>query len=64
MIDASGHAIRLQVDGGVGVDNIREIADAGADLFVAGSAIFHSADYRATIMTMRRALGQAAGTSH
>ena len=64
LIDASGHAIRLQVDGGVGVDNIREIADAGADLFVAGSAIFHSADYRATIMTMRRALGQAAGTSH
>ena len=51
---ASGRAIRLEIDGGVKVDNIRAIAAAGADTFVAGSAIFGAADYRATIHAMRR----------
>jgi ribulose-phosphate 3-epimerase len=54
LIDASGHDIRLEVDGGVKVDNIGRIARAGADTFVAGSAIFASKDYRATIDAMRR----------
>jgi ribulose-phosphate 3-epimerase len=58
LIDDSGLPIRLEVDGGVGVDNIREIADAGADMFVAGSAIFNSPDYSATISAMREELGQ------
>ena len=53
MIDASGRDIRLEVDGGVKVDNIGEIAAAGADAFVAGSAIFGSADYRDTISRMK-----------
>jgi len=53
MIDASGRDIRLEVDGGVKVDNIAEIAAAGADTFVAGSAIFGSGDYRGTIGRMR-----------
>jgi len=53
MIDASGRDIRLEVDGGVKVDNIGEIAAAGADTFVAGSAIFGSADYRDTISRMK-----------
>jgi len=53
MIDASGRPIRLEVDGGVKVDNIGEIAAAGADTFVAGSAIFGSADYRDTISRMK-----------
>jgi ribulose-phosphate 3-epimerase len=57
MIDASGRAVRLEVDGGVKVDNIGEIAAAGADTFVAGSAIFGSADYRATISRMRANAG-------
>ncbi len=52
-IDASGRAIRLQVDGGVKADNIGAIAAAGADTFVAGSAIFGSEDYAATIARMR-----------
>ncbi len=56
LIDASGHDIRLEVDGGVGVQNIREIADAGADMFVAGSAIFNSDDYAQTIRSMRNEL--------
>jgi ribulose-phosphate 3-epimerase len=56
IIDASGYTIRLEVDGGVGVDNIAEIAAAGADMFVAGSAIFNSADYAATITAMRAEL--------
>ncbi len=64
LIDASGHSIRLEVDGGVGIDNIKEIADAGADMFVAGSAIFNSADYRETIAAMRAQLGQAARENH
>ena len=53
MIDASGRDIRLEVDGGVKVDNIGEIAAAGADTFVAGSAIFGSPDYRETISRMK-----------
>ena len=57
-IDASGHNIRLEIDGGVKVDNIREIAAAGADTFVAGSAIFNTDDYRATIDRMRAELAQ------
>lgn len=57
-IDASGRDIRLQVDGGVGIGNIREIAEAGADTFVAGSAIFNTEDYRATIDQMRAELQQ------
>jgi len=56
MIDASGLDIRLEIDGGVKIDNIREIAAAGADTFVAGSAIFGTGDYRATIAAMRREL--------
>jgi ribulose-phosphate 3-epimerase len=53
MIDASGRDIRLEVDGGVKVDNIAEVAAAGADTFVAGSAIFGSQDYRDTISRMK-----------
>lgn len=53
IIDASGCEIRLEIDGGVKVDNIGEIAAAGADTFVAGSAIFGSADYAATIAAMK-----------
>ncbi len=56
LIDDSGHKIRLEIDGGVKVDNIREIAEAGADTFVAGSAIFGSDDYKATISSMREQL--------
>lgn len=57
-IDASGRSIRLEVDGGVTVDNIADIAAAGADTFVAGSAIFNTNDYQATIAKMRSHLGQ------
>jgi len=56
MIDDSGLEIRLEVDGGVKVDNIGEIAAAGADTFVAGSAIFGSSDYAATIAAMKAAI--------
>ena len=55
-IDASGRAVRLEIDGGVKADNIGEIARAGADTFVAGSAIFGSKDYAATIEAMRKAI--------
>ncbi len=58
LIDASGRDIRLEIDGGVKVDNIAEIAAAGADTFVAGSAIFGAVDYRATIDAMREAIGR------
>jgi len=61
MIDASGYPIRLEIDGGVKIDNIREIAAAGADTFVAGSAIFNSKDYAATIAAMRAEIAQARG---
>ena len=57
LIDASGREIRLEIDGGVKVDNIAEIARAGADTFVAGSAIFGAKDYKATISAMRAAIG-------
>jgi ribulose-phosphate 3-epimerase len=53
LIDASGRDIRLEVDGGIKVDNIRRVADAGADTFVAGSAIFNAPDYKAVIDAMR-----------
>jgi len=56
IIDASGRDIRLEVDGGIKTDNIRAVADAGADTFVAGSAIFGQPDYRAVIDAMRRQL--------
>ncbi|MCW8887118.1 MAG: ribulose-phosphate 3-epimerase [Motiliproteus sp.] len=56
LIDASGYDIRLEVDGGVGVGNIAEIARAGADTFVAGSAVFNTDDYAATIAAMRAEL--------
>jgi ribulose-phosphate 3-epimerase len=56
LIDQSGHAIRLEVDGGVTVDNIADIARAGADTFVAGSAIFGSKDYATTVASMRKNL--------
>ena len=56
-IDASGRAIRLEIDGGVTAQNIGAIAAAGADTFVAGSAIFHAADYATEIAAMRKAIG-------
>ena len=56
LIDASGRPVRLEIDGGVKVDNIAEIARAGADTFVAGSAIFGAKDYQATISAMRSAI--------
>jgi len=59
LIRASGREIRLEIDGGVKVDNIGEIAAAGADTFVAGSAIFGSKDYRKTIADMRAAIAKA-----
>ncbi|WP_287830725.1 ribulose-phosphate 3-epimerase [Idiomarina sp.] len=55
-IDASGRDIRLEVDGGVNCDNIGEIAQAGADMFVAGSAIFNADDYAEVIRTMKQAI--------
>jgi ribulose-phosphate 3-epimerase len=57
LIDASGRSIRLEVDGGIKVDNIASVAAAGADTFVAGSAIFGAQDYAATIAAMRGAIG-------
>lgn len=60
MIDASGRSVRLEVDGGVKVDNIGRIAAAGADTFVAGSAIFGSDDYASTISSMRAEIAGAA----
>ncbi len=64
LINDSDYSIRLEVDGGVGVSNIREIADAGADMFVAGSAIFNSDDYAKTIAEMRTQLGQSPDKHH
>ncbi|MGH8228632.1 MAG: ribulose-phosphate 3-epimerase [Steroidobacteraceae bacterium] len=58
-IDAAGKPIRLEVDGGVKVDNIERIARAGADTFVAGSAIFGSGDYPGTLAAMRREIAKA-----
>ena len=64
LIGASGRDIRLEVDGGVKVDNLGRIAEAGADTFVAGSAIFGSDDYRATIEAMRRELANTKESLH
>ena len=61
IIEESGRDIRLEIDGGVKVDNIRQIAEAGADTFVAGSAIFNTPDYRATVAAMRAELAKAKG---
>ena len=61
IIDDSGNDIRLEIDGGVKVDNIGEIAAAGADTFVAGSAIFGADDYKATIDAMRAEIAGATG---
>ncbi|ENM5729455.1 ribulose-phosphate 3-epimerase [Vibrio mimicus] len=58
-IKQSGRQIHLEIDGGVKVDNIREIAEAGADMFVAGSAIFGQPDYQAVIEQMRAELAKA-----
>lgn len=60
-IDASGRDIRLEIDGGVNTQNIGAIAEAGADTFVAGSAIYGSKDYKATIDTMRAEILKARG---
>jgi ribulose-phosphate 3-epimerase len=60
-IAASGREIRLEVDGGIKVENIRQAAQAGADTFVAGSAIFGSRDYGAVIREMRQQIAAAAG---
>jgi len=57
LIDRSGRAIRLEVDGGVKVDNVASIAQAGADTFVAGSAIFGQPDYRAVITALKKVIG-------
>ncbi|MDC0499106.1 ribulose-phosphate 3-epimerase [Candidatus Pseudothioglobus singularis] len=59
LIDAHGLATRLEIDGGVKIDNIKEIASAGADTFVAGSAIFNTDNYKATIDKMRSELALA-----
>ena len=61
LIDESGLDIRLEIDGGVKVDNIREIAEAGADMFVAGSAIFSQPDYKQVIDQMRVELAKVRG---
>ncbi|QGM21124.1 ribulose-phosphate 3-epimerase [Spiribacter sp. 2438] len=63
LIDASGHAIRLQVDGGVGPRNVAEIVAAGADTVVAGSAIFGQPDYASVIADMRRRAASGPGVS-
>ncbi len=60
LIESSGRDVRLEVDGGIKVDNIRRVADAGADTFVAGSAVFGQPDYRAVIDAMRRELAATA----
>lgn len=59
LINQSGRDIRLEVDGGVKIDNIQEIASAGADAFVAGSAIFNTDDYKTTIDAMRNNIAKA-----
>jgi ribulose-phosphate 3-epimerase len=58
LIDQTGRDIRLEVDGGIKIDNIRRVADAGADTFVAGSAIFNTPDYKAVIAAMRTELAR------
>jgi ribulose-phosphate 3-epimerase len=61
LIDESGYDIRLEIDGGVKVDNIHDIAAAGADTFVAGSAIFGADDYKTVIDKMRAEIARARG---
>jgi ribulose-phosphate 3-epimerase len=61
LVQASGRNIRIEIDGGVKVDNIRAIAEAGADMFVAGSAIFNQADYALVIKQMRDELASVKG---
>ena len=56
MIDQMGVSVELEVDGGLKVENVKEIATAGADIFVAGSSIFHSKDYKKTLEMMRQAI--------
>lgn len=63
-ITASGHSIRLEIDGGIKVDNIASVAAAGADMFVAGSAIFNQPDYRAVIDAMRAKLATVTKSSN
>jgi ribulose-phosphate 3-epimerase len=63
LIDASGYPIRLEIDGGVKIDNIHKIAAAGADTFVAGSAIFSTPDYKATIAALRAELAKVGSVS-
>jgi ribulose-phosphate 3-epimerase len=63
MIDAAGRGIRLEVDGGINAQNIRRVADAGADTFVAGSAIFGKSNYRVAIDSLRIELQRAASPS-
>jgi len=58
IVDASGRDIRVEVDGGIKVENIRRAADAGADTFVAGSAIFGAPDYKVVIDAMRAELAR------
>jgi ribulose-phosphate 3-epimerase len=58
-IDAQARPVRLEIDGGVKIENIGLIATAGADTFVAGSAVFESADYGATLQAMRAAIDAA-----
>jgi ribulose-phosphate 3-epimerase len=57
-LDAAPNPVRLEVDGGIGLHNIRAVAEAGADTFVAGSALFGSDDYRATVAAMRAELAR------
>jgi len=64
LIDDSGRAIRLEVDGGVNLETIGEVAAAGADMFVAGTAIFAQSDYRATIEALRREIAHALPNRH
>jgi ribulose-phosphate 3-epimerase len=59
MIDASGYPIELEVDGGIKVDNIRQAAEAGADVFVSGSGVYGSKDYGATISAMKKEIAAA-----
>jgi ribulose-phosphate 3-epimerase len=57
MIDQRGAKVELEIDGGIKVENVAAIAQAGADILVSGSAIFESKDYKDTIQKMRRAVG-------
>jgi ribulose-phosphate 3-epimerase len=62
LIETSGRDIRLEVDGGIKADNIRRVAEAGADTFVAGSAIFSQSDYRKVVDAMRTELQRVSPT--